>query len=214
MSYSSQCKISIVTGKGLERSWKNYPFHFTFLFNSFPFRPSDNSIHTQWDKGIHVWTTPARLVQSVEFNFLARPAILWSWVWFPNWAISRFFWKAATAALLPWDPGAATVTRFCLISKRHYTHLECAYVCMSVCMHIRVYLWYCGSDPSWQAWGSIIELKLPPDETPGLMRLHPYNTNVLQSITYAKSPYPPDIFNTGPKTWCVWNKYGLSFQTA
>jgi len=33
-------------------------------------------------------------------------------------------------------------------------------------------------------WGSIIELKVPPDETPGLMTLHPHNTNVLQNITY------------------------------
>jgi len=41
-------------------------------------------------------------------------------------------------------------------------------------------------------WGSIVELEVPPDETPGLMTLQPHNTNVLQSITYAKSPYPPD----------------------
>jgi len=41
-------------------------------------------------------------------------------------------------------------------------------------------------------WGSILELEVPPDETPGLMTLQPHNTNVLQSITYAKSPYPPD----------------------
>jgi len=47
--------------------------------------------------------------------------------------------------------------------------------------------------------GSIIELEVPPDETPGLMTLHPHNTNVLQSITYAKSPYPPDRSNPGPK---------------
>ena len=32
-------------------------------------------------------------------------------------------------------------------------------------------------------WGSIVELEVPPDETPGLMTLHPHNTNVLQSIT-------------------------------
>ena len=36
-------------------------------------------------------------------------------------------------------------------------------------------------------WTSIVELEVPPDETPGLMTLHPHNTNVLQSITYAKS---------------------------
>ena len=34
-------------------------------------------------------------------------------------------------------------------------------------------------------WGCIVELEVPPDETPGLMTLHPHNTNVLQSITYA-----------------------------
>ena len=48
-------------------------------------------------------------------------------------------------------------------------------------------------------WGSIIELEVPPDDTPGLMTLHPHNTNVLQSITYAKSPYPPDRSNPGQK---------------
>jgi len=50
-------------------------------------------------------------------------------------------------------------------------------------------------------WGSIVELAVPPDETPRLMTqaLHPHNTNVLQSITYAKSPYPPDRSNTGHK---------------
>ena len=49
-------------------------------------------------------------------------------------------------------------------------------------------------------WGSIVELEVPPDETPGLMTLHPHNTNVLQSITYAKSPYPPDRSNPGQKS--------------
>ena len=49
-------------------------------------------------------------------------------------------------------------------------------------------------------WGSIVELEVPPDETPGLMTLKPHNTNVLQSITYAKSPYPPDRSNSGQKT--------------
>ena len=49
-------------------------------------------------------------------------------------------------------------------------------------------------------WGSIIELEVPPNETPGWMTLHPHNTNVLQSITYAKSPYPPNKSNSGPKT--------------
>jgi len=48
-------------------------------------------------------------------------------------------------------------------------------------------------------WGSIVELEVPPDKTPGLMTLHPHNTNVLQSITYAKSPYPPDRSNPGQK---------------
>jgi len=48
-------------------------------------------------------------------------------------------------------------------------------------------------------WGSIIELEGPADGTPGLMTLHPHNTNVLQSITYAKSPYPPDRSNPGQK---------------
>jgi len=48
-------------------------------------------------------------------------------------------------------------------------------------------------------WGSIIELEMSPDETPGLMTLHPHNTNVLQRITYAKSPYPPDRSNSGQK---------------
>jgi hypothetical protein len=48
-------------------------------------------------------------------------------------------------------------------------------------------------------WGSIVELEVSPDGTPGLMTLHSHNTNVLQSITYAKSPYPPDISNTGGK---------------
>jgi len=48
-------------------------------------------------------------------------------------------------------------------------------------------------------WGSIVEFEVPPNETPGLMTLHPHNTNVLQSITYAKSPYPPDRSNSGQK---------------
>jgi len=48
-------------------------------------------------------------------------------------------------------------------------------------------------------WGSIVELEVPPVETKGLMTLHPHNTNVLQSITYAKSPYPPDRSNSGQK---------------
>jgi len=56
------------------------------------------------------------------------------------------------------------------------------------------------SGPVRYHWGSIIELEVPPDETLGLMTLHPYNTNVLQSITYAKSPYPPDRSNPGQKT--------------
>jgi len=53
--------------------------------------------------------------------------------------------------------------------------------------------------PVWYHWGSIVELEVPPDKTPGLMTLHPHNTNVLQSITYAKSPYPPDRSNPGQK---------------
>jgi len=47
--------------------------------------------------------------------------------------------------------------------------------------------------------GSIVELEAPPDEMPGLMTLHPHDTNVLQSIMYAKSPYPPDRSNPGHK---------------
>ena len=46
-------------------------------------------------------------------------------------------------------------------------------------------------------WGSIVELEVPPDKTPWLMTLHPYNTTVLQSTTYAKSPYPPDRSKSG-----------------
>ena len=49
--------------------------------------------------------------------------------------------------------------------------------------------------PVWYHWRSIIELEVPPDETTGLTTLHPHNTNVLQSITDAKSPYPPDRSN-------------------
>ena len=56
-------------------------------------------------------------------------------------------------------------------------------------------------------WGSIVELQVPPDELPGLMTLHPHNTNVLQSITYAKSPYPPDRFNPGQKNKCFQHEY-------
>jgi len=41
--------------------------------------------------------------------------------------------------------------------------------------------------PVQYAWGSIVELEVPPDKTPGLMTLHPHNTNVLQSITYTTS---------------------------
>jgi len=44
-------------------------------------------------------------------------------------------------------------------------------------------------------WGKIVELEVLPDKTPGLMTLHPHNTNILQSITYAKSQYPPDRSN-------------------
>ena len=54
-------------------------------------------------------------------------------------------------------------------------------------------------EPVWYYWGSIVELEVPSDETPGLMTLHPHNTNVLQSITYAKSPYPFDRSNLGQK---------------
>jgi len=43
-------------------------------------------------------------------------------------------------------------------------------------------------------WGGIVELQVPPDETPWLKTLHPHNANVLQSITYAKSPYPEHCF--------------------
>jgi len=57
-------------------------------------------------------------------------------------------------------------------------------------------------------WGSIVELEVPPDETPGLRTLHPHNTNVLQSITYAKSPYPPNRSNSGQKNWCFRHDYG------
>ena len=55
------------------------------------------------------------------------------------------------------------------------------------------------SGPDRYHLGSIIELEVPPDETPGLMTLNPHNTNVLQSITYAKSPYPPGRSNPGQK---------------
>ena len=55
-------------------------------------------------------------------------------------------------------------------------------------------------EPVWYPqWGSIVELEVAPNKTPGLMTFHPYNTNVLQSITYAKSPCPPNISNTGQK---------------
>jgi len=37
--------------------------------------------------------------------------------------------------------------------------------------------------------GSIVELEVSPDETPGLKTLHPYNTNVLQSITWNSHMY-------------------------
>ena len=57
-------------------------------------------------------------------------------------------------------------------------------------------------------WRSIVELEVPLDETPGLMTLQPHNTNVVQSITYAKSPYPPDRSNPGQKNKCFRHKYG------
>jgi len=59
-------------------------------------------------------------------------------------------------------------------------------------------------------WRSVVELQVPADETSGLMTpwLHPHNTNVLQSITYAQSPYPPDISNTGQKNQCFRHEYG------
>ena len=53
--------------------------------------------------------------------------------------------------------------------------------------------------PVWYHWGSIVELEVPPDETPGLMTLQPNNTNILQNITYAKSPYPPNRSNSAQK---------------
>jgi len=56
------------------------------------------------------------------------------------------------------------------------------------------------SKPVWYPWGSVVELEEPPDETPGLMTLQPHNTNVLQSITYAKSPNPPDRSNPDKTT--------------
>ena len=46
-------------------------------------------------------------------------------------------------------------------------------------------------------WGSIIELEMPPDETLGVMTSHFHNTNVLQSIRYAKSSYLADMSNMG-----------------
>jgi len=53
--------------------------------------------------------------------------------------------------------------------------------------------------PVWYHWGGIVELEVPPNETPVLMTLHPHNTNVLQSIAYAQSPNPPDRSNPGQK---------------
>jgi len=57
-------------------------------------------------------------------------------------------------------------------------------------------------------WGTIAEMEVPRDETPGLMTLHPHNANVLQSITYAKSSYPPDRSNPGQKNQCFRHEYG------
>ena len=34
--------------------------------------------------------------------------------------------------------------------------------------------------PVWYHWGSIVELEVPSDETPGLMTLHPHNTNPIR----------------------------------
>jgi len=70
------------------------------------------------------------------------------------------------------------------------------------------------TEPVRYPWGSIVELEVPPDKTPGLMTLHLHNTNVLQSITYAKSPYPLDISNMGQKNQCFRHEYGQSFQSA
>jgi len=49
-------------------------------------------------------------------------------------------------------------------------------------------------------WGSIVELEVPPNEMLELMTFHPHNTNVLQGITCAKSPYPTTRCNPGQKT--------------
>jgi len=57
-------------------------------------------------------------------------------------------------------------------------------------------------------WGSIVGLEVLPDKTPGLMTLQPHNTNVLQSITCAKSPYPPDRSNVRQQHQCFRHEYG------
>ena len=60
----------------------------------------------------------------------------------------------------------------------------------------------------WYHWGSIVEFEVPPDETLGLMTLHHHNTNVLQSISHAKSPYPPDRSNSRQNNYCFRHEYG------
>jgi len=55
-------------------------------------------------------------------------------------------------------------------------------------------------------WGSIVELEVPPEKTPGLMTLHPPNTNVLQSTRM--------LSHHTHLTYSIWDKKSNAFDTS
>jgi len=55
-------------------------------------------------------------------------------------------------------------------------------------------------------------LEVPPDETPGLMTLQTHHTNVLQSITYAKSAVTKKTIHGSEGDFCGWRWQELRQQ--
>jgi len=128
-----------------------------------------------------------------------------------HWTLVRLMWRAAAAGLkplrLPRTRNEACNYHgiFCRILRFYYVasspssplpHLLDGHRKVVGCSAIPA---RSCPGPVRYPWRSIVELEVPPDKTPGLMTLHAHNTNVLQSITYAKSLYPPDRSNPGQK---------------
>jgi len=53
--------------------------------------------------------------------------------------------------------------------------------------------------PVWYHWGSIVELGVPPDKTPGLMTPHPHNTNVFTKHHVCQITIPTRQIQFGTK---------------